>query len=407
MSPPDGDFQHWLVRAQEAVDGKAKPKGSLGLLEEWAVRLCALQRTLRPRLDVARLVVFAADHGVTAEGQAPGVSAYPRALTASVFGAVAAGHSACAALCAANGVSLELIDVGVDADVAGVAAAPGIGLVHAKIRRGTSSMLAGPALAPAELEAALEAGAAAVARAAAGVASPPLCVLCVGELGIGNTTAAAAVLAALTGAPPEEVCGRGTGLDDAGLRLKCATVAAALAANAAVLEGRDPLAALAAVGGLEVAAMAGAYLAAGRLGMPCLVDGFISGVAAAAAARANPNAAAVQFWSHASAERGAAAAAAAAGGSARPVLTMGLRLGEGTGAVLAVPLLRSAAAVMRDMASLQEVLAAAGAGGGAAAPPDGGGAGPAAQACNGTAAQPDGGDPPPPDDSCRPVLWSL
>lgn len=98
------------------------------------MRLCALQRTLRPRLDVARLVVFAADHGVTAEGQAPGVSAYPRALTASVFGAVAAGHSACAALCAANGVSLELIDVGVDADVAGVAAAPGIGLVHAKVR---------------------------------------------------------------------------------------------------------------------------------------------------------------------------------------------------------------------------------------------------------------------------------
>ena len=153
------------------------------------------------------------------------------------------------------------------------------------------------------------------------------------------------------------------GLDDAGLQLKCATVAAALAANAAALAGADPLAALAAVGGLELAAMAGAFLEAGRQGMPVLVDGFISGVAAAAAAQADPRAASVQFWSHASAERGAAAAAAAAGRAARPALCMNLRLGEGTGAVLAVPLLRSAAALMRDMASLDDVMAAAAAGG--------------------------------------------
>lgn len=148
------------------------------------------------------------------------------------------------------------------------------------------------------------------------------------------------------------------GLDDAGLQRKCAVVAAALQANASAVAGDDPLAALAAVGGLELAAMTGAFLEAGRLGMPTLVDGFIAGVSAAVAARADPRAASVQFWSHASAERGAAAAAAAAGSHARPALAMGLRLGEGTGAVLAVPLLRSAAAVMRDMASLQEVLAA-------------------------------------------------
>lgn len=133
-------------------------------------------------------------------------------------------------------------------------------------------------------------------------------------------------------------------------------MAAALAANAAGLASGDPLAALAAVGGLELAAMAGAYLEAGRLGMPVLVDGFISGVAAATAVQADPAAARVQFWSHASAERGAAAAAAAAGGA--PALSMGLRLGEGSGAVLAVPLLRSAAALMSNMASLEAVLAA-------------------------------------------------
>ncbi len=175
------------------------------------MRLSALQRTLSPRLESARLVVFAADHGVTAEGQAPGVSAYPRALTASVFRAVAGGKSACAALCAANGVSLEVVDVGVDADLSAVSAAPGVSVVHAVVRRGGScSMLAGPAMTQKELGTALQAGAEAVQRAASG-ANPATCVLCVGELGIGNTTAAAAVLAALTGLPPEDVCGRGTG----------------------------------------------------------------------------------------------------------------------------------------------------------------------------------------------------
>lgn len=181
------------------------------------MRLCALQRTLSPRIEAASLVVFAADHGVTAEGQAPGVSAYPRALTASVFRAVAGGRSACAALCAANGVALEVVDVGVDADLAGVPAGPGVAVVHAVVRRGGSrSMLTGAALSQQELDAALAAGAAAARRAAAATAAPEMSLLCIGELGIGNTTAAAAVLAALTGLPPEDVCGRGTGEPPAG-----------------------------------------------------------------------------------------------------------------------------------------------------------------------------------------------
>ena len=161
------------------------------------------------------------------------------------------------------------------------------------------------------------------------------------------------------------------GLDDAGLQLKRDTVAAALAANATALASGEPLAALAAVGGLELAAMAGAFLEAGRRGVPCIVDGFISSVAALAAARADPLVAPCLFWSHASAERGAAAAAAAAGG--RPALDMGLRLGEGTGAVLCVPLLRSAAAVLSQMVSLEDAVAAAAAGDGAAPGSGGGG----------------------------------
>lgn len=434
----------------------AFPTGALGLLQEWGARLCALQRTLRPSLGPARLLTFAADHGITAEGQAPWVSPYPRSVTAAMFAAVASGQAACAVLCTANGVSLELVDVGVDADVLAIgaagasactngsvsgnangtskcggsaaAAATGISVVHAKVRRGSHSMLAGPALTAGELQAALDAGAAAVARFAAAAGCPPSsCAVCIGEVGIGNTTAAAAVLAALTGLPPEEVCGRGTGgqqglapaqsgyrcglllhlvnntsqpaglpaaaapciqechcaaieqlnnqpssvcpsspshflsgLDDAGVQRKCAAVAAALAANASAIgDGSDPLAALAAVGGLELAAMAGAFLEAGRRGMPAVVDGFISSAAAAVAARADPRAAAVQFWSHASAERGAATAAKAAGSHTQAALSMNMRLGEGTGAVLAVPLLRSAAAIARDMGSLEEVLAAA------------------------------------------------
>ncbi len=215
--------------------------GALGLLQEWGARLCALQRTLQPSLGPARLLTFAADHGITAEGQAPWVSPYPRSVTAAMFAAVANGQAACAVLCAANGLSLELVDVGVDADVSAIspagakcsagsvangcagadgngqtggssAASSSISVVHAKVRHGSHSMLAGPALTAGELQAALDAGAAAVARfAAAAVCPPSSCAVCVGEVGIGNTTAAAAVLAALTGLPPEQVCGRGTG----------------------------------------------------------------------------------------------------------------------------------------------------------------------------------------------------
>ena len=194
-----------------------------------------------------------------------------------------------------------------------------------------------------EVDAALAAGADAVRRAAAcGVRAIGL-----GEMGIANTTAAAALLSALTGAPPEETVGRGTGVDDDGLRRKREVVARALALHAGALG--DPRAALAAVGGLEIAAIAGAAIEAPRHGMAVVADGFISTVGVLAAARIDPSIVPALFFAHRSAERGHALALEVLG--ARPLLDLGMRLGEGTGAALAIPLLRAAARILGEMAT--------------------------------------------------------
>ncbi|KXZ42047.1 hypothetical protein GPECTOR_217g454 [Gonium pectorale] len=440
--------------------GKAKPVGSLGVMEAMACRLAALQGTLEPRIGRASLLVFGADHGITAAR--PQISAFPRAVSAPVFRAVARGQAASAVLCAANGVSLLVaVDVGLDADVTDACPPPPppvltagreadstrISVVHRKIRPGGSrNMLEGPAMTEQEVADAMAAGSDAVQMAVRGTAGPgagggaladgggpadrgpgPLpddwrqCVVCIGEVGIGNTTAAAALVAALSGAAPEDVCGRGTGVDDTGLAAKREAVSAALAANAELLRGGGALGALRAVGGLELAAMAGAVVACAELGVPVVADGFISGAAALAALAHQPGPVGrCLFLSHRSAERGAAlllaaltgavplaphirdcqaagpqperpppqrdggresgpcaaaagspdqgpaeteaagvaAGAAAAAWPSPAVLDMGLRLGEGTGAVLVLPLLRSAAAILGRMASLEEVLAA-------------------------------------------------
>eukprot|EP00775_Hariotina_reticulata_P010334 gene10334-10491_t len=293
-----------------------------------------------------------------------------------MFGAIANGQAASSVLCAANSCHLLLTDVGVDGDVSGITPQQHshIAVSHKKVAPGSSSFVQGPAMTPQQCEAAMQAGAAAVQQACRGLSeaahgtSAPFksqvsggsmshssFVLCIGELGIGNTTAAAAVLAALTGAAPDEVCGRGTGVDDAGLAAKQAAVAAALSINQHHI-GNGPLQALQAVGGLELAAMAGAYLEAASQCMPVIVDGFVSGVAALVAARLDHAARQCLFLSHRSAELGTQLLVEQLGGDA-PVLDMGMRLGEGTGAVLCLPLLRSAAAVMTDMAALEDVLA--------------------------------------------------
>lgn len=336
--------------------------------------MATLQETLTPRLVTARLCIFAADHGITLS--TPSVSAYPRGVSASIFRAIARGQAASATLCRANACSVHLIDVGIDAPPADLKVAPltmdgkpSASLLQCStstsVRRGSRDMLQGPAVSPEEAAAAQAVGRAAVRRYLADMAreqlgeAPSTMALCVGELGIGNTTAASALVAALTGASPVEVCGRGTGLDDEGVRHKAAVVQRALEANAALVQSGDPSKILQGVGGLELAAMVGGYLEAAAVRLPVIVDGFVSGAAALAALQIEPGIAGSLFWSHHSDEKGMRvlleAVSAITGVRTQPALAMGLRLGEGTGAVLALPLLRSACAIM-GMATLEEAL---------------------------------------------------
>lgn len=332
-----------VAAARAAMDEKTKPVGSLGHLETIAVRLAALQGTLAPDVTRARVAVFAADHGVAAEG----VSAYPPQVTAEMMRNFARGGAAVCVLARAGGIEVEVTDVGVDAALASeldaIAGAAGTRVVHAKVRRGSRNLCREPAMTAAECVAALEVGRAAVRRAAAdGVRAIGL-----GEMGIGNTTAAAALLSALTGHPPEVTVGRGTGIDDAGLVRKREVVREAMALHADA--ARDPATALATLGGLELAAIAGAVLEAPRHGVASVADGFISTVAALAAVRMDPDAGRALFVAHRSAEYGHRAAVTALG--ERPLLDLDMRLGEGTGAALALPILRASAAVLREMAT--------------------------------------------------------
>ncbi|HEX6037560.1 nicotinate-nucleotide--dimethylbenzimidazole phosphoribosyltransferase, partial [Longimicrobium sp.] len=229
--------------ARRAMDEKTKPLGSLGVLEALAVRLAALQGTTAPEVERGRIVVFAADHGVAAEG----VSAYPQVVTGEMVRNFARGGAAVNVLARAAGLDVEVVDTGVAADLRDV---PGI--VHAPVRAGTRNLAVEPAMTADEADLAMRIGADAVRRAAAdGVRAVGL-----GEMGIANTTSAAALLSALTGAPPQLTVGRGTGVDDDGVRRKQAVVARALALHADVLA--DPRAALTALGGFEIAAIAGA-----------------------------------------------------------------------------------------------------------------------------------------------------
>lgn len=327
----------WSERAQEAMDRKVKPPGSLGRLESLAIQLAVLQETLEPRMDRARILIFAADHGVTAEG----VSAYPREVTAQMVRTFSSGGAAITVLARTLGLEVEVVDVGVDAELPEL---PGV--VAARVRRSSRNFVHEPAMSPEELETALETGRAAARRAAEAGADA----IGLGDMGIGNTTAAAALISALTGASPAETVGRGTGVDDRGLTRKQAVVEAALRLHAPQLA--HPRSALAAVGGLEIAALAGAALEAAHLRRAVLVDGFISTAAVLGAVRLNPEIRPALFYSHRSAEAGHGLALAVLGAS--PLLDLRMRLGEGTGSALAFPILKGAAAVLREMATFTE-----------------------------------------------------
>ncbi|MCU0648151.1 MAG: nicotinate-nucleotide--dimethylbenzimidazole phosphoribosyltransferase [Gemmatimonadaceae bacterium] len=338
----------WSALAWRALDEKTKPPRSLGELESLAVRLSGIQHTLAPRVDRARIAVFAADHGVTAEG----VSAYPAEVTMQMVRNFLRSGAAVSALAAANGIEVEVIDVGVVDDVRQrdpEATQLGVAFHAPRIRAGAGNIRREAAMSADECGAAMAVGAATVARAAADGVQ----VLGLGEMGIGNTTASAAVLAALLELDAALVVGRGTGIDDDGLAHKAMVVRDALARHHVAYEGArhtaSPLDVLASLGGLELAAITGAVLAAPQHGVAVIADGFISTVAALVAVRANPPAIGHLFVAHRSAERGHTHALAAL--EVPPILDLGMRLGEGSGTALAIPILRGAAAILREMAT--------------------------------------------------------
>jgi nicotinate-nucleotide--dimethylbenzimidazole phosphoribosyltransferase len=341
VRPALGPLDEWAREASRAHQALlTKPAESLGRLETLANAYAAIRRTFPPKpVDRTALVIFAADHGVTVEG----VSAYGSQLTAAMVVNVMAGGAAVNTLAERYGVVLRIVDVGVTGDLSAAPLEPLVPLVDAHVRRGTGNIRCDPAMSRDEAWRAFEVG----ARQAAALVAEGFDAVAVGELGIGNTTAAAALLAALTSASPGDVVGRGTGVSDDVLARKLRVIEDALARHRPRPD--DPLGALSAVGGLELAAMAGFVCEAARSDVPVVLDGFLADVAALAAERLQPGTALRLIASHASAERGAKVALEALGLS--PLLDLGLRLGEGTGAVLGLDLLRTAVALPRRMAT--------------------------------------------------------
>jgi len=325
---------HWLAAAERRQSDLTKPPGSLGRLETVANRCAAIFGSLTPPVDAARIVVFAADHGVAEEG----VSAYPREVTAQMVLNYLNGGAAINALAQAGGIDLVVVDAGVATPLPDVP-----GLIRRHIGDGTRNFTREPAMTEAQMEDALAAG---MAEADAAVDDGYNLLGC-GEMGIANTTSAAAVAAALTRLPVPEVTGRGTGADDACLARKVTTVERALVVHAAHL--LTPADILQRLGGFEIAEMCGFFLGASARRRPVVVDGFIASAAAALAVRLDANARDYMFAAHRSAESGHAALLAIIGD--RPLLDLGMRLGEGTGAALAIGLIQSAVAAFTGMAT--------------------------------------------------------
>ncbi len=314
-----------------------KPAGSLGRLEELGARLAAMAGRCPPPLPAAPAVLVAAgDHGVVAQGVTP----WPQAITGAMVAAMAAGQAAVNAMAGVIGARLRLLDVGVAA-----APAPHPLVLPANVRRGTADLAVEPAMSRQEAARALLAG----ADAAGELLDEGADLLVTGDMGIGNTTAAACLVAAFTGRLPAAVTGRGTGIDDATWELKVKVVERALARHDP--DPADPIGALASVGGLEHAALAGLLLAGASRRVPVVLDGVNADVAALVACAIAPRVAGFLVAGHRSVEPGASAALEHLGLS--PLIDLELRLGEGTGALLAVPIVRCAAAVL-SMATFAE-----------------------------------------------------
>ncbi|MBF6569423.1 MAG: nicotinate-nucleotide--dimethylbenzimidazole phosphoribosyltransferase [Candidatus Binataceae bacterium] len=324
--------------ADERLNSLTKPPGSLGYLEEIVKRYAAIRRDPQAHRGAGAIAVFVADHGIAEEG----VSAFPQAVTVEMLRNLAGGGAAISVLARRFGYDLRIIDIGVATDTS----SPGFPGVHyRRIRPGAQNSAQGPAMSREETRRAIEIGIEVAGEfAAAGVK-----LIGIGEMGIANSTSAAAVLAAINHVAPEKLAGRGTGLDDRKLHHKIEVIGRALELHRDALQGGEAI--LAAVGGGEIAAMAGVCLGGAALDVPVVVDGFIATAAAAAAETIHPGLRDHLFFSHRSAEGGHALALEAL--DARPILDLDMRLGEGTGAALAMNVIEAALDLFHDMATFQ------------------------------------------------------
>ncbi len=320
-----------LLAARRRQALLTKPPGSLGRLETLAERVCAIQGTLAPSVLRAAVVVFAADHGIAAEG----VSAYPQEVTRQMVANFASGGAAVCALARSAGAKLVVVDVGV--------ATPCDQVVSRRVRAGTASFVDAPAMTRSEAIRAIEVGIATASEL-------DVDLLALGEMGIANSTTAAALTAVLCDAPPSRVTGRGTGVSDDQHAHKIAVIERALAHHRP--SPADPIELLAAIGGLELAAIAGACLGAARARRVILLDGFICTAGAAIAAALAPAAVDFMVAAHRSPEPGHALLLELL--QLDPILDLGLRLGEASGAALAIPVVRAAVATFREMATFAD-----------------------------------------------------
>ncbi|HEX8658534.1 MAG TPA: nicotinate-nucleotide--dimethylbenzimidazole phosphoribosyltransferase, partial [Hymenobacter sp.] len=335
ITPPDPALAAAIRRK---IDAKTKPLGALGQLEVLAYHVALVQQTLTPQLRRPHLLVFAADHGIAQAG----VSQYPPEVTHQMVRNFAAGGAAINVFCRQNGLALTVVDAGVCGSLADLPA-----VRNEKIAEGTRNFAHEPAMSAAQCADALQRG----ARLADELHATGCNVLGLGEMGIGNTSAAAVLMHCLTGRPLAECVGRGTGLDAAGHARKLAILAQAVAAHPTV--GEVPLAVLATFGGFEIAQMCGALLRAAEHGLLLLIDGFIASAALLVAARLAPAVLAYCVFCHESDEQGHRLLLAELGLSGPPLLRLGLRLGEGTGCALAYPLVQAAVNFLNEMASFE------------------------------------------------------
>lgn len=329
--------QEHAAAAENRQNSLTKPPGSLGILERLAVRLAALQETERPKVDDARIILFAGDHGITLHG----VSAYPSAVTVQMLHNFATGGAAISVLARELRAPLEVVDVGT------LATTEIPGVVRDKQCAGTRDFSTEPAMTIEEAQFAMAAGRRAVQRAAVGAD-----LLILGEMGIGNTTSAAAVASALLSKSPDDLVGRGTGLDNKGVQHKAHMINAALKLHGLGGKEKSPLETLACVGGLEIAALTGAIISSAQSRVPVLIDGFIVSVAALLAVRINPSCKEWLVYSHRSYEQGHQQVLEAL--DAEPLLDLKLRLGEGSGAALALPIVKLVCALHAGMATFDE-----------------------------------------------------